>query len=153
MIEGRHFQNAYVTRDAATAMEALKANMDVRLESSIQMPIEVWTPSGGGTMDCKLGFLWVEDLQIELIEPVSGPVDLYRDALPAGDGLAFHHACMRVDDWADFRARVDRQPLPVVLEGGSGPLNFLYLDARSTIGHYLEYISMPDAVWAGMGGR
>jgi hypothetical protein len=153
MIEGLHFQNAYVTRDALGAMEKLKAGMAVRQEAFLQSAIEVSTPAGRGVIDCKLGFLWVEDLQYELIEPVSGAVDLYRDALPAGDGLAFHHACMRVDDWADFRARVARQPLPVVLEGGSGPLNFLYLDARPMLGHYLEYIAMPDAVWSGMGGR
>jgi hypothetical protein len=153
MIEGRHFQNAYVTRDAAKAMTTLRAGMDVRSESFLQTAMDVWTPAGRGTMDCKLGFLWVEDMQYELIEPISGLVDLYRDALPSGDGLAFHHACMRIDDWADFRARVDRQPLPVVLEGGSGPISFLYLDARTTLGHYLEYICMPDAVWAGMSGR
>lgn len=153
MIEGHQFQNAYVTRDAAGAMARLKAGMAVRQESFVQVPTEVWTPRGSGPMECRLGFLWVEDTQYELIEPVSGVVDIYRDALPADDGLVFHHICNRIDDWADFRARVDRQPWPVVLEGHSGPLNFLYLDARATLGHYLEYICMPDAVWAGMGGR
>jgi hypothetical protein len=60
---------------------------------------------------------------------------------------------MRVDDWDEFRARVDKQPLPVVMERGGDTLRFLYLDARKLLGHYLEYVWMNDATWTQMGGR
>jgi hypothetical protein len=60
---------------------------------------------------------------------------------------------MRVDNWDDFRARVDEQPYPVVLEGGSDALRFLYLDAREFLGHYLEYTWMTDQRWSQVGGR
>ena len=66
----------------------------------------------------KLAFIWVGDLQYELIQPISGAVDVYRDALPADDGLQFHHICMRVGDWDEFRPRGRQPALPVVLEGG-----------------------------------
>lgn len=48
-----------------------------------------------------------------------------------------------------FRAAVDRQDLPVVMERDLGPekLRFLYLDGRKMFGHYLEYTCMPDAIW------
>jgi hypothetical protein len=72
--------------------------------------------------------------------------------LPEDDGLQFHHICMRVPDWDEFRARVNEQPFPVVLEGGSESLRFLYLDARPFLGHYLEYTWMRDEVWTQMGG-
>jgi hypothetical protein len=74
--------------------------------------------------------------------------------LPDGDVPRFHHSCARVDDWDDFRRRVDRQPCPVVLEKADDPqLKFLYLDARDLLGHYLEYTWMTDARWAQLGGR
>jgi hypothetical protein len=57
-----------------------------------------------------------------------------------------------VDDWDEFRARVDAQPYPVVLEGGNEFLRFLYLDARDFLGHYLEYVWTTDERWVQMGG-
>ena len=74
------------------------------------MPV---TTAGGGpaTMECKLALLWVGDLQYEFIEPVCGAV------APDGDRLVFQHVAMRAPDWADFRARVAQQSLPVVQHG------------------------------------
>jgi hypothetical protein len=153
MLEGHHFQNAYVTRDVdkwvATFGERAKVDTVLTFEGSTP----VTTVNGAGVQTNKLAFLWVGDLQYELIQPVSGDVAIYSDALPDGDGLQFHHVCMRVDDWDDFRARVDQQPYPVVLEGGNEQLRFLYLDARPFLGHYLEYVWMSDARWAQMGGK
>jgi hypothetical protein len=153
MLIGRHYQNAYVTRDLDAAMASVKARAEVRHESMFEGSTTLQTASGEAAMENRLAFLWIGDLQIELIQPVGGLVDFYRDVLPAGGGIAFHHICMRVDDWDGFRARVDRQPYPLVFEGKSGPLRFLYLDARRDFGHYLEYTNMPDAMWQGMGGR
>lgn len=109
--------------------------------------------AGRGVQSNKLAFIWIGDLQYELIEPVSGAVDLYRNALPADDSPVFHHICMRVDDWDGLRTRVDQQQYPVVLEGGSDTLKFLYLDARSFLGHYLEYTWMTDERWNQLGSR
>lgn len=153
MFEGQQYQTAYVTRDVDAALARFKTQADVRLDSQIHMPIDIRTGAGEtATMDCKLAFIWVGATQYELIEPISGWVDMYRDFLPAGDGLAFHHICQRVADWDDFRARVDRQSYPLVMEGEAGALKFLYLDARADLGHYLEYTSMPDDVWKMLGG-
>jgi hypothetical protein len=154
MIEGHHYQNAYVTRDIAKGIEAFRTRAKVDREIVFEGTSHVMTPDGPATQHCKLAFLWVGDLQYELVEPVSGAVGIYRDGLPEGDGLKFHHVCMRVDDWDAFRARVDRQPCPIVLERDSDPsLKFLYLDARDLVGHYLEYAWMTDERWAQMGGR
>jgi hypothetical protein len=153
MIEGKHYQNAYITRDIQKAVAAFKSRADVRKLIEFEAATEVKTPTGTGTQTTKLAFIWIGDLQYEFIEPVSGKVDVFRDALPADDSLLFHHSCARVDDWNDFRARVDRQPLPVVLEGGGDKLKFLYLDARELLGHYLEFAWMDDERWSQLGGR
>jgi Glyoxalase/Bleomycin resistance protein/Dioxygenase superfamily len=153
MIEGKHFQNAYVTRNIQQAIEHLKSRADIRKLLSFEVTTEVVTPAGPGTLTNKLAFVWVEDLQYELIEPVGGSVSIYRDALPDDDSLSFHHTCMRVDNWTDFRARVREQSLPIAIEGGSDALRYLYLDARELLGHYLEYVWMTPERWAQVGGR
>ena len=155
MITGRHYQNAYVTRNVDKAVASFKHNADVRALFEIEVPVQLWTPQGEGVGVQKLAFVWVEDLNFELIQPKSGEtLAIYRDALPEDDRLVFHHVCQRVDDWDEFMGRVDKQPFPIVLKGGTpGMLQFAYLDTREWLGHYTEYVWMVPERWAGMGGR
>jgi len=152
MLEGRHYQNAYITRDIAKAIDLFHTHTDVKDASHFDASVEVTTPTGRGVATMKLSFIWINDLQYELIEPVSGLVDLYRDALPEDDRMLFHHTCMRVDDWDVFRENVNRRGAPVVLEGGDDQLRFLFLDAREFLGHYLEYTWMVPERWTQLGG-
>ena len=155
MITGRHYQNAYVTRDIDSAVARFKQHADIRTILETEVSVQLWTPRGEGTGVQKLAFIWIEDFQVELIEPQSGDVlALYRDALPADDRILFHHICNRVDDWNEFISRVDSQEFPIVLKGGTpGMLEFVYLDTRDWLGHYLEYVWMVPERWAQMGGR
>lgn len=155
MITGRHYQNAYVTRNVDKAVAEFRARADVRALYEIEVAVTVWTPQGEGEGVQKLAFVWVEDMQFELIQPQAGDVlALYRDALPADDRLVFHHTCHVVDDWDAFMVRVERQPYPIVLKGGTpGMLQFVYLDTRAWLGHYTEYVWMVPERWAAMGGR
>lgn len=153
VIEGRHYQNAYVTRDIDAAVARFVGRTGATGVMRYDADVEVWTPAGAGRAVNRLAFIWVGGVQYEFIEPVSGLVDVYRDALPADDALAFHHVCMRVDDWDVFRAKVTREGWPVVLEGGDEQLRYLYLDARDLVGHYLEYVWMTPGRWTQIGGR
>lgn len=155
MSTGRHYQNAYVTRDVDKAVAAFKSYADVRALMEIEVPVQVWTPQGEGVGVQKLAFVWVGDLNYELIEPKHGDVlAIYRDALPADDRLVFHHVCHVVDDFAALMARVERQPFPVVLKGGAaGLLQFVYVDTRPWLGHYTEYVWASPERWQAMGGR
>jgi hypothetical protein len=155
MATGRHYQNAYVTRNVDKAVADFRKYADVRTVMEIETPVKVWTPQGEGEGVQKLAFVWVEDLNYELIEPKSGDVlALYRDALADDDRLVFHHVCHVVDDWDELTSRVAREPFPVVLKGGTpGLLEFLYIDTRPWLGHYTEYVWMVPDRWAAMGGR
>ena len=153
MLEGKHFQNGYITRDIEKAIARFQRLGGVDKVTSFEVPVEVTTPKGKGTAVSKLAFIWINNLQYELIQPVSGLVDVYSDELPADDSLKFHHICMRVDNWDEFRARVTEMGYPVVLEGGGDLLKFLYLDARELVGHYLEYVWMTPERWTQLGGR
>lgn len=153
LLRDGHYQNAYVTRNLAKTLGDFRKIADVRFSTEHDAAIEVRTPSGVRLMHNKLALVWVGDLQYEFIEPVGGAVEFYVDALPEDDSPRFHHICMRVPDWAAFRETVDEKRFPVVIEGEAGPLKFIYLDARSELGHHLEYTYMPDEVWAASGGR
>ena len=90
MLTGHHFQNAYVTRNVDKAVAQFRDQADIRTLSEIEVPVQLWTPQGEGQGVQKLAFVWVDDMQFELIQPISGDVlALYRDALPADDRLGF----------------------------------------------------------------
>lgn len=153
MLLANHYQNAYVTRDIEQALGYFRMHYGVPDARYFQAEVEVTTPRGTGIAVNKVAFIWIGKLQYELIEPVSGPVDLYREALPE-QGMRFHHICMRSFDWDATLAEVERQQLPIVYRGDtSSGLRFVYADARATLGHYLEFTSVPPAVWTAMGGR
>ena len=152
MLEGRHYQNAFITRDIEKGIESFQRHANVRSIMRHEGDVNVRTPKGEGAANNKIAFIWVDNIQYELIQPVSGLVDMYADELPEDDSMKFHHICMRVPDWTDFRARAEEGPFPIVYEGGSDHLRFLYLDARPVFGHYLEYTWMGDEMWTRMGG-
>lgn len=154
MLEGVHYQNAYITRDIEKALDTFRTRLGQENVSSFEVTVDAWTPQKGlAPATNKLAFIWINNLQIELIQPVSGNVDLYADDLPEGDGMKFHHFCVRVDDWDSFRANVDKMGYPVVLEGGGDQLKYVYLDARDTLGHYIEYVWMTPERWTQLGGK
>lgn len=111
MLEGQHYQNAYITRDIEKAIVTFRSRCGVEDVISFEGPVEVTTPKGRGTAVSKLAFIWVNNLQYELIQPVSGFVDIYSDELPADDGLKFHHICMRLPEWDNFRAQFNRRAI------------------------------------------
>lgn len=147
------FQIAYVTRDIDKAMDTVRAQSDIRTEYYAEAETLVKTPAGPESMHVKLAFMWVGDFHYELIQPISGLESIYGAWLPDDDSMRFHHTCVRVDDWDRFRRDVVNQPYPIAFEGGNGPNYFLYLDARKTLGHYLEYAYLPHEIWSVMGGR
>ena len=154
MFLNAHYQNAYVTRDLDQAIALFRTHHGFDDFMRFEPTFEVRTPAGRGMATTKMALGWIGNLQYELIEPVSGLVDIFRDDLPESRPLRLHHVCMRVDDWAPFRADLDRQGRSIVLEGGTeGHLQFVYVDARSTVGHYLEYCWMTPQRWAAMGGH
>ena len=155
MAFGKHYQNAYVTRDLEKAVASFRAHADPRLVIETEVEVPLWTPQGEGVGAQKLAFVWIGDLNYELIQPVSGDVlKIYSEALPDDDSLIFHHVCHRVDDWDALEAHIADNPFPVVLKGGApGVLQFCYVDTRPWLGHYTEYLCCNEERWGQLGGR
>ncbi|VWX55038.1 VOC family protein [Novosphingobium sp. 9U] len=150
MLEGLHYQNAYVCDDLEAAIDLFRGRGLTKDPMIIPVDQEVMTPQGLKRQKSRICFIWIGDLQYELIENEVDEVGLYANCLSNGGPLRFHHICFRIDDWADFRARVDSQKFPIAMEragAGENDLKFLYLDARKVFGHYLEYTWMPEPMW------
>lgn len=136
--------------DKALALLRTQYGLDLKCDHFV---MEVKTPAGHGSAGAKIAIGWVGDVQYEVIEPVSGLIDLYRDALPAHHALRFHHFGLRTFDFDRMRAEIDRHGRPVALEGTTAGARFVYVDARDSLGHYLEYIWMEPELWAAIGGK
>lgn len=150
MLLERHYQNAYVTADLDRAVEVMRQRFGVADVLQTEATTEVWTPNGSGPSTNRLAFIWVGKLQYELIQPIAGPSDLYSAAVSKDRLLTFHHIAMRVaGDWEAFRAGLDRDQRKLAIEGATPTgLRFCYVDARDTLGHYLEYVWAPEPMWA-----
>lgn len=149
-----HYQNAYVTHDLGRAMELISARYGVTDYLTFDPEMAVQTASGEQMQKVKVAATWVGGLQIELIEPVSGFIDPFLAYLPADKSDAvprFHHISLRRESLEEIRAECDQLGLPLVCEGGIPDLVFRYLDARGTLGHYLEYVWASDAGWQMVG--
>ena len=137
------FQIAYVVRDMEKAVETLSAAHRIAGFRVAVFELNLSFPKQPTTLKVALG--WVDDHEIEMIEPILDGTDIFAPAVPAPPAnMAFHHLAMRIhgslEDWERFRATIadDR----VVIAGGREGMRFIYIDVRDTLGHYLEYIWM-----------
>lgn len=81
---------------------------------------------------------YLGDLQLELIQPVSGE-SIYTDFL-AENRPGLHHVCFEVDDLAAARSRAETAGLQVVQSGSmmDGAMEFAYVDGSSAGAPYVE---------------
>ena len=59
MAIGKHYQNAYVTRDVSKATQSFRARADPRLVIEYEAEVDLWTPEGSGTGSQKMAFVWL----------------------------------------------------------------------------------------------
>lgn len=150
-----HFQNAYVTRDLEYAIALFRDNCGMGDVIHFEPDLEVMTPNGIRRSTSKVALGWIDDhFLIELIQPISGTVDIYSDFLAEDRQPRFHHSAMRCHDWEETRRRVLEKGWVIAVEHHMPEgLNFMYVDTRSTLGHYLEYIWATPDMWEHMGGK
>jgi hypothetical protein len=149
MIEGEFYQLGYVCDSLEEGIAQFRGRGMTHEPHIIEVDQPVNSPQGEVVNRLRICFIWIGDVQYELIQPVTDPLGIYANAPSNGGPIRFHQVCYRIRDWADFRARVDQQDLPVVMERdmGENAVKFLYLDGRAKFGHYLEYTWMSDDAW------
>jgi hypothetical protein len=149
MLVGQHYQNGYVCDDIEQGIDLFMAHGLEKRPQVIPVEQDVQTPDGVKHQEMKIAMFWHNGVQSELIQPIVDEVNVYCNAPSNGAPIRFHHICLRVPEWTDFRAACDKQDFPVVMERDLGPdaLRFIYLDGRKAFGHYLEYTHMSDQMW------
>jgi hypothetical protein len=149
-----HYQNAYVTHDLGWAMDEVGRRYGLDNWITFEVELTVKTLAGERQQATKVACAWGGWLQLELIEPVSGFIDPYLPYLPkdkSDRSLRLHHVSLRRDDPAETEAEIASLGLPFVCSGGIPALTYTYLDARETLGHYLEYVWASPEGWAMVG--
>ncbi|MEO1064667.1 MAG: VOC family protein [Actinomycetota bacterium] len=101
---------------------------------------------GPGRMHMLVALAQAGPMQIELIQPLADG-NAYRDAVPAGSGITFHH----VGVWShDFEADVEHfvsLGYPVVNRAlAGGRTRFAYLDTRPLLGAMYELVDHHPAI-------
>jgi Glyoxalase/Bleomycin resistance protein/Dioxygenase superfamily len=139
------WQVAYVTPDLERGMEELRNLLGVK--NSIEVPMDgaIFMKRGEEVeWEIRVAMGARGGLIIELIEPVSGEVDVYRRALPKGGGaLALHHLAMLVplgsEPWNDVEALVEGRGLSIeytIVVPDRARL--AYVDTTAQLGHWIE---------------
>ena len=86
----------------------------------------------------KLAFFQMENITIELIEPVGEPSTWHDFLREHGEGV--HHIAFRVEDGAETIARLDGMGMPVVQQGGFTNGRYTYFDSIAKLGVTLELL-------------
>jgi hypothetical protein len=149
MLEGQLYQLGFICDNLEEAIDSFRGRGLTHEPHIMEIEQPVDTPTGEVVNKIRLCFIWIGDMQYELIQPIEDPLGVYANAPSNGGQMRFQQVFFWVKDWADFSARVVQQDLTVVLERDTGgdSLKFLYLDGRAKFGHYLEYTWMTDAAW------
>jgi len=144
-------QLAYVTDDLDAGVEWLQSTLGTSECHTM------YGSSLGGTVvvDGQPAQEWVIDValvnagptNIELIRPVSGAVDLYRQGIRPGAPATFHHIGVRVDDFDAATELVTANDRVWKQHGHTrGAIRFGYLDMTAELGHHVEVMELGEGM-------
>ena len=137
---GGFFQLGYVTRNLDAAIARFKTRFGPADFQIIQ-----GSPEYPHTK--RIALSWIGETMTEIIEPDPAVPSLYVEGLPStGDGeIRFHHIGCLTQDHSQTMRRLKSEgyATPMVLSYGD-VLDCVYADARSQLGHYVEYIRLGD---------
>ncbi len=138
-----HFQLGYVVRDLDRAIHAMIGKFGVE-------KWEVRRPSSKAAPARALGFAYVQQTMLELIEVDPDRDTIYRDWVPdRGDDIRLHHLGYMIDSEEEWRATIgqfEAAKIPAALAGSIGDiLDYYYADTVAQLGHYCELVRLRPA--------
>lgn len=156
LIDGAFTQTAYVTNDLDQAL-ATFAGLGVTRFLELR---DLAFPVGSGVeAHCHVALAIAGGREIEIIEPIGGAVDVYRQALSgtvSGFQMHFHHVAQALPSLdaleaikADVRSRGIAIPIDAAAPQG---MTYFYADLRTPLGYHVEYIYPSADYLAAMAG-
>lgn len=149
-----HYQNGYVTHDLARALALVEDRYGLNDWMRFEAEVAVTTPTGAASMRLRLASAWAGGINIEIVEPLGGADAHYRTLLPADSAdptPRLHHCALRRDSLEEMRAELAASGLPLAFAGESPAMVFVYMDARASLGHYLEFVWKAPGGWEKIG--
>jgi len=152
LLTNNFVQMAYITNDFDAALKLFADRHGVAHFLELRDFAMETMPGQAAKVD--IGLAWAGGVQIEVIRPISGADQVYRDALAGGTGfeMRYHHEAQKLptpEALAAARAEAEAQGFPIVIAGGHpNGTAYFYADCRETIGHHVEYIYYPEDTWA-----
>jgi len=137
------YQFTYITNDFDKAkavlcdLHGMKSFMEF---TPLEVPLK---DNQIGRMNCALSY--VGAMEIEVMNPVDGAVQIYTDMMPESDFVIRHHHISRLfADYDSFEGRGrefaawSHPPIADNFPGERDVSRFYYVDCREETGHYLE---------------
>jgi hypothetical protein len=136
-----HFQLGYVVRNLDPAIEQMRGKFGVA-----KWQINVLPKSAPARV---LGFAYVQQVMIELIEARPERETIYRDWIPQSDTAArLHHLGYMIDsdeEWLSTIGQFEGAGFRTALAEGSDFFDYYYSDTVAQLGHYCELIRLKPA--------
>lgn len=153
---GELFQMSYITRDIDAAMAHAKETLGVKEFATSDSEVEVLSFGELRPLKIRAAFANIGRHQFEIIQPVSGAIEVYTDEVDlSGHILNYHHIAIAVrgghDKWLELldevRASGDEfaylfPPVP----SPDDKVCFCYVDTRKRLGHYTEYLWVDESI-------
>lgn len=147
---GQLVQMSYITRDMDAAVAHAETELDITGLTRSEAEIEVLCYGEKRPLAVKSAIANVGTRQFEIIQPVSGAIEIYTEAVDlSAHVLNFHHIGIAVPgsyaEWQrlleDVKTNGDEFAylFPAVPSSAS-KLCFCYVDTRRRLGHYTEYL-------------
>jgi hypothetical protein len=136
---------AYVTSNLEYGQRRLSAMFGM---SDFTVYPEIGIAVPGGEAKITFALITVNGTDLEVIQPLGGKDDVYRQAVPRDPtDIAFHHFASVIhskDEWQMVLDAAENYAFAVPVHGDAaeGP-RYIYLDTRAQLGHMLEYIWSP----------
>ena len=144
LLAQRIFQIAYVTTDVDEAVRQFDLRLGVA-RWHVMRGLHVAVRDGASAvLDVALANRG--DMQLEIIAPVSGDDQVYREAIEGASGfrLVHHHVAQllpTIDQWEASKAFALKQGFALAVDGSDeSGTRYFYADTRSLLGHYLECV-------------
>jgi catechol 2,3-dioxygenase-like lactoylglutathione lyase family enzyme len=152
VVSGPVIQTAWVVPDVAATEAHLSALTGIREWTrlpDIRFGPDACTFRGApADFTAHISMAYVGDMQLELIQPVTGE-SIYSEFLDrTGGGL--HHLCWEVDDLDAALARAAEAGMPAVQTGdmAGGSIRFAYLDGAAHGVPYVELAQLDEGMQA-----
>ena len=142
------YQIAYVTTNLDEAMHLFAETYGI---SKFEFKRDIASAPGMPKMSLHIAHTYVGPTMIEVIQPVGGQDNIYRELLPReGVAIRHHHFGYMVDSEEEIErivAALEANKVPIAFDVSvPNVVRAIYADARTTLGHYLEYVYLtPEA--------